>query len=164
MTVEIALVLGLTLSAVILFATEKLPVDLTAMIIMCTMLLSGMIAAEDAIGGFSNPATVTVGAMFVLSAGLFKTGAVNVVGGILTRLGRINFWLVLIVMMLLVGSLSAFINNTAAVAIFLPVAMSVAVNVVSEPETADAALFCLHVRRGLHPGGYLHQYPGILNS
>ncbi len=118
--------LGLTLSAVILFATEKLPVDLTAMIIMCTMLLSGMITAEDAVGGFSNPATVTVGAMFVLSAGLFKTGAVNVVGGILTRLGRINFWLVLIVMMLLVGSLSAFINNTAAVAIFLPVAMAVA--------------------------------------
>ena len=126
MTLEMILVLGLTVSAVILFATEKLPVDLTAMIIMSTMLLSGMITAEDAIGGFSNPATVTVGAMFVLSAGLFKTGAVNVIGTLLAKLGKISFWLVLIVMMLLVGGLSAFINNTAAVAIFLPVALAIA--------------------------------------
>ena len=126
MTLDIILILGLTLSAVILFATEKLPVDLTAMIIMSAMLLSGIITAEDAIGGFSNPATVTVGAMFVLSAGLFKTGAVNVVGSLLARVGKISFWLVLVVMMLVVGSLSAFINNTAAVAIFLPVALTIA--------------------------------------
>ena len=126
MTLEILLILGLTLSAVILFATEKLPVDLTAMIIMSAMLLSGIITAEDAISGFSNPATVTVGAMFILSAGLFKTGAVNVVGNLLARVGKISFWLVLVVMMLVVGTLSAFINNTAAVAIFLPVALAIA--------------------------------------
>ncbi|MGE0155893.1 MAG: SLC13 family permease [Geobacter sp.] len=126
MTLEIFLVCGLVLSAVILFATERLPVDLTAMIIMGAMLLSGMISAEDAIGGFSNPATVTVGAMFVLSAGLFKTGAVNLLGNSLARLGRISFWLVLVVMMLMVGVLSAFINNTAAVAIFLPVMLTIA--------------------------------------
>jgi len=126
MTLEILLVCGLVLSAVILFATERLPVDLTAMIIMGAMLLSGMISPEDAIGGFSNPATVTVGAMFVLSAGLFKTGAVNVLGNSLARLGRISFWLLVVVMMLMVGLLSAFINNTAAVAIFLPVMLTIA--------------------------------------
>jgi di/tricarboxylate transporter len=123
---EIALVLGLVVSAVILFATERLPVDLTALVIMGAMLLSGIIMPQDAIGGFSNPATVTVGAMFVLSAGLFKTGAVNILGGLLGRVGRKSFWLVLIVMMLMVGTLSAFINNTAAVAIFLPVVLAIA--------------------------------------
>lgn len=126
MTIEIVLVLVLVVSAVILFATERLPVDLTAMILLGAMLLSGLITPNEAIGGFSNPATVTVGAMFVLSAGLFKTGAVNVIGTMLGRLGRINFWLVLVVLMLIVGLLSAFINNTAAVAIFLPVVMSIA--------------------------------------
>jgi len=125
-TMEIALVLGLVVSAVILFATERLPVDLTALVIMGAMLLSGIIMPQDAIGGFSNPATVTVGAMFVLSAGLFKTGAVNILGGLLGRVGRKSFWLVLIVMMLMVGTLSAFINNTAAVAIFLPVVLAIA--------------------------------------
>ncbi len=98
MTIEIALVLGLVFSAVILFATERLPVDLTAMIIMGAMLLSGIITPQDAIGGFSNPATVTVGAMFILSAGLFKAGAVNLMGGTLGRAGRISFWLVLVMM------------------------------------------------------------------
>lgn len=126
MTLEIALVLGLVVSAVILFASERLPVDLTAMIIMGAMLLSGIITTGDAIGGFSNPATVTVGAMFILSAGLFKTGAVNQVGEILGRVGRKSFWLLLVVMMLLTGALSAFINNTAAVAIFLPVVLTIA--------------------------------------
>jgi di/tricarboxylate transporter len=126
MTIEIALVLGLVVSAVILFATERLPVDLTAMILMGTMLLSGIITPQDAIGGFSNPATVTVGAMFVLSAGLFKTGAVNLLGGLLGQVGKLSFWLVMIVMMLMVGLLSAFINNTAAVAIFLPVVLGIA--------------------------------------
>lgn len=126
MTIEIMLILGLVVSAVILFATERIPVDLTAMILMGAMLLSGIISPHEAIGGFSNPATVTVGAMFILSAGLFKTGAVNVIGTMLGRLGRINFWLVLIVLMLVVGVLSAFINNTAAVAIFLPVVLSIA--------------------------------------
>lgn len=126
MTLTMLLVLGLVVSAVILFATEKLPVDLTAMILMATMLLSGLISPEEAIGGFSNPATVTVGAMFILSAGLFKTGAVNRVGSILGKIGKISFWLVVVVMMVLVGGLSAFINNTAAVAIFLPVVLGIA--------------------------------------
>jgi len=126
MTIEIALVLGLVVSAVILFASERLPVDLSALIIMGAMLLSGLITPQDAIGGFSNPATVTVGAMFVLSAGLFKTGAVNLLGGVLTQVGKKSFWLILIVMMLMVGVLSAFINNTAAVAIFLPVVLAIA--------------------------------------
>ena len=126
MTLEIFLVLGLALSAVILFATERLPVDLTALIIMGTLLLSGLITPRQAIGGFSNPATVTVGAMFVLSAGLFKTGAVNALANGLSRLASISFLLVLTVLMLIIGTLSAFINNTAAVAIFLPVVLGIA--------------------------------------
>uniref|UniRef100_A0A831UEK5 SLC13 family permease n=1 Tax=Geobacter metallireducens TaxID=28232 RepID=A0A831UEK5_GEOME len=126
MTIEMLLVLGLAVSAVILFATERLPVDIVALIIMASLLLSGLITPEEAIGGFSNPATVTVGAMFILSAGLFRTGAVNLLGTALARLGSVSFWLVLVVMMLTVGVLSAFINNTAAVAIFLPIALGVA--------------------------------------
>jgi di/tricarboxylate transporter len=67
-----------------------------------------------------------VGAMFVLSAGLFKTGAVNVLVTILSRVARISFLLLVVVLMLTIGTLSAFINNTAAVAIFLPVVLTIA--------------------------------------
>ncbi len=93
------LVLFLLIIAVCLFCTEKLPVDLVALIVMATLLLTGIITPEEGIAGFSNTATVTVGAMFVLSTGLFRTGAVNVFGLILARIGRRNFWLALVAMM-----------------------------------------------------------------
>jgi len=126
MTAEIAIVLIILVAAVGLFATERLPVDLVAMLVMSVLILSGIITATEGIAGFSNPATVTVGAMFILSAGLFKTGAVNFLGEWLARLARRSFWLVLIALMLSVGALSAFINNTAAVAVLLPVVLGVA--------------------------------------
>jgi len=126
MTVEIVIVLALLVAAIVLFATERLPIDLVALIIMAILLASGVITPEEGLSGFSNPATITVGAMFILSAGLFKTGAVNSVGILLTELSKRNFPLTLFTLMLTVGVLSAFINNTAAVAIFLPIVMGVA--------------------------------------
>ncbi len=126
MTLEIVVVLLLLAFAVVLFATEKLSVDLVALMLMSALLLSGIITTGEGLSGFSNTATVTVAAMFILSAGLFKTGAVNFAGVLLAQLGKRSIWLVLGMVMLVVGTLSAFINNTAAVAIFLPVMLSVA--------------------------------------
>jgi di/tricarboxylate transporter len=126
MTVEIAIVLAFVVGAVVLFVTEKLPVDLAALLIMTALLLSGIITPEEGIAGFSNTATVTVAAMFVLSAGLFRSGAVNRVGTLLAGLAGRSYWLALAAMMLFVGAISSFINNTAAVAILLPIVMGVA--------------------------------------
>ncbi|MFQ5599819.1 MAG: SLC13 family permease [Candidatus Krumholzibacteriia bacterium] len=126
MTFEIALTLAILLMAVILFATERLPVDLVALGVMAALMSAGVVTAEEGISGFSNTATITVGAMFVLSAGLFKTGAVGFVGSALASVGKRSFWFALFTIMVVVGALSAFINNTAAVAIFLPIVLGVA--------------------------------------
>jgi di/tricarboxylate transporter len=126
MTPEIASVLLLAAAAVLLFATERLPVDLTALTVMAALLLSGIITPREGIAGFSNTATVTVGAMFILSAGLYRTGAVNALGGQLARLCRRSVWLALAVMMPAIGVVSAFVNNTAAVAVFIPIVLGVA--------------------------------------
>ena len=126
MTLDIGIVVTIMLVAMVLFATEKLRVDLVALIVMATLLGSGILAPEDGISGFSNTATVTVAAMFILSAGLFRTGAVNVVGAHLAVLAEKNFFLALLTLMIGVGTLSAFINNTAAVAIFMPIVIGVA--------------------------------------
>ncbi len=133
MTLEIAVVLLLLVIAVVLFATEKLSVDLVALMLMSALLLSGIITTREGLSGFSNTATVTVAAMFILSAGLFKTGAVNFAGALLARLGKRSIWLVIATVMLVVGTLSAFINNTAAVAIFLPVMLTVARDMNASP-------------------------------
>ncbi|MCG8605699.1 SLC13 family permease [bacterium] len=126
MTIEIVVVLSLVVVAVILFASEKIPIDLVALIVMAVLLASRIISPQEGLSGFSNPATVTVGAMFVLSAGLSRTGAVNFMGKLLTALGKRDFSLALITIMVSIGVLSAFINNTAVVAIFMPIVLTVA--------------------------------------
>lgn len=126
MTPDIAVVLAVLAAAIALFASGKLPSDLVALLTMVVLLLLGHVSPEQAIAGFSNTATITVGAMFILSAGLFKSGAVNFVGTWITRLGRRSLWIALILLMVGIGAISAFMNNTAAVAIFLPISVAAA--------------------------------------
>lgn len=126
MTFEIGFVLAVAVCAVILFATEKLSVDVVAVVVMATLIASGIVSAEEGLSGFSNSATVTVAAMFILSAGLFKTGAVNYLGDITSKLFKRNLWLGLISVMFAVAFFSAFINNTPVVAIFIPILLGVA--------------------------------------
>ncbi|MBR9977879.1 MAG: SLC13 family permease, partial [Bacteroidetes bacterium] len=68
MTLEMAIVIGLILLAIVLFTTERIGVDLTAMIVMAALLVTGVLTPGEGLSGFSNPATVTVAAMFVISA------------------------------------------------------------------------------------------------
>lgn len=126
MTFEITIVLAVLALAVFLFVTEKLRVDVVALLVMALLLVSGIITPSQGLAGFSNAATLTVGAMFVLSAGLFKTGAVSFLGDLTSRVFKSGFWFGIITVMLIVGVLSAFINNTPVIAIFLPILLSVA--------------------------------------
>ncbi|HEX9757551.1 MAG TPA: SLC13 family permease [Nitrospiria bacterium] len=126
MTFEMVLVIGLVVLAIVLFVTEWISVDLVALMMMGALLITGIISPEEGISGFSNVATVTVAAMFILSAGLFKTGSVNFIGTALGTVGKKNTLMALIAMMIGVGTISAFINNTAAVAIFLPIVLGMA--------------------------------------
>ena len=126
MTWEIVFVLVLTICAVVLFVTEKFSTDVVAILVMIALLVSGILTPAEGLAGFANTATVTVGAMFVLSAGVFRSGAVNFVSRALGRLARRSSGLTLFVLMVGVGVLSSFLNNTAAVAILIPVVIVVA--------------------------------------
>jgi di/tricarboxylate transporter len=126
MNADLILVFLIIAGAIVLFAMEKMPVDLTAIIVMAALLLTGIITPEEGIAGFSNTATITVGAMFVLSAGLFNSGALNFFTSLLRKLIKKSYKQGLFVLMLFSGVISAFINNTAHVALFMPVVISVA--------------------------------------
>jgi di/tricarboxylate transporter len=126
MSADIIIVFLILTGAIILFSRDKIPVDLTAMIIMAALLITGIITPEEGISGFSNTATVTLAAMFILSAGLFNTGALNFVGDFLTRMTKKNYLTGLISLLLIVSVISAFINVTAVVAIFMPVVIRMA--------------------------------------
>jgi di/tricarboxylate transporter len=126
MTVEIVAVLTFVFGAVILFATEKLPIEIVSVLLMVGLIVSGILTPEEGVSGFSHPATVTVACMFVLSAGLFRTGAVKFIGSKLVFAGKRNFWFGLVLLMVSTAFLSAFLNNTAVVAMLIPVVLELA--------------------------------------
>lgn len=126
MTTDIYVVLAVIFIAAVLFASEKIRVDLVALLVMAVLLAVGIISPTEGISGFSNEATVTVGAMFILSAGLQRTGTVEFICITLARVGRRNPWIALCLLMFAIGVLSAFVNNTAAMAVFLPVVLKLA--------------------------------------
>ncbi|MCB0532994.1 MAG: anion permease [Lewinellaceae bacterium] len=134
MTITIIITLIILLGAVVLFATELLPVDVTAMLIISGLVLSGILTPQEGIAGFSNTAVATVAAMFVLSAGIERSGALNPVTLFLEKLFRRNYWLGIISMLVFVAFLSAFINNTPVVALFIPVVLSCARSIRASPE------------------------------
>ena len=126
MPMDIILVAILIVVAVALFVTEALRVDLVALVVMACVMVFGLVSPDQAFAGFSNPATITVAAMFVLSAGLDRTGTLIPLGNWISRLIETRGPLVsLLGLMVVTGLVSAFINNTPAVAIFLPAGLSV---------------------------------------
>ncbi|MFM7544974.1 MAG: SLC13 family permease [Synechococcales cyanobacterium] len=107
--------------ALIAFITEWLPVDLTAMGVAIALILLGLVTPDEGISGFGNSATITVLAMFILSAGIVRTGAVQTIRNILLNWGGNSVTRQILTMGMIVGPITAFINNTAVVGIFLPI-------------------------------------------
>ena len=125
--IQIAIVFALTVLVFISFVIEKIPADVTALLAMCVLLVTGIISTPDALSVFSNSAPITVAAMFVLSAALERTGVIDLVGQRVVRIAASTGpTLALLMMMGLVMLLSAFINNTPVVVIMIPVCISLA--------------------------------------
>ena len=133
MTFDIALVLVILLIAVVLFATEKLRMDVVALLVLCALAVSGLVTPEQAISGFSHPAVVTIWAMFILSDGLTRAGIADALGQRVIRIAGDNEMKLVATFMLLAGLLSGFMNNIGVTALLLPVVVSVARQVGAMP-------------------------------
>lgn len=147
MTTEIAVVLGLALVAIVLFATEKLRIDAIALLVLGSLAVLGLVTPEQAVAGFSNPATITVAAMFVLAAGLQNSGALSGIGDLLGR-ARSPFQF-LLVLFLILAAIAPFVNNTAVVAVFIPIVMAATARIGMSPSKA------------LIPLSYVSQMAGV---
>lgn len=119
MTLDAFIVLVILVSATVGFIQDRYPPEGIAFAALIGLTVSGILTVPEALGGFSNQATITVASMFVLSAGLMRSGALAWLGRWLIRYGTTRFRLTFITAMT-AGPVSAFINNTATVAVFLP--------------------------------------------
>lgn len=125
MTPQIALTLSIILVATVLFASEKLRVDVIAMLILLTVSLTGLVEPEEAFAGFSNPAVITVWAVYIVSGGLFITGVADIIGQAILKLAGDNETRLIVVIMLTCGVISAFMNNVGATAVLLPAVVGI---------------------------------------
>jgi di/tricarboxylate transporter len=117
----IFLTLSVLVIALIAFVAEWFPVDLTALFVAIALIVLGLVTPEEGVAGFGNTATITVMAMFILSAGISRTGVILVVRDWLVKWGGKNANQQILILGLIVGPITAFINNTAVVAVFLPI-------------------------------------------
>ena len=133
MTPDIAMVLFILTAAVVFLITEWIPMEVTALLSLGAVALVGLVSPVEALSGFSNPAVVTIWAVFILSGGLTRTGVANVIGRFVLRLAGNSEIRMIFVIMVTAGTLSAIMNNVAVAALMLPVVMDIARHTGSPP-------------------------------
>lgn len=126
MTWDIAIAFLLLVGVLLCFIWERFPPDITALGLLVVLIATGLLNTKEALSVFANPAPLTVGAMFVLSAALVKCGAVDRLSALVERSARWPYALVVLALFVLVAAISAFINNTPVVVVFLPVVLKLA--------------------------------------
>jgi di/tricarboxylate transporter len=124
--VSVAIVIGLLIAAVVLFATEKVAVDVTALLLIVTLVVTGILTPEEAFSGFSSDIIVILGSLFVISGALQETGLLDLVAARLLKFAGRKRRTLLLTLMGSSAGVSAFMNNTTVTAMLLGPVMSLA--------------------------------------
>ena len=123
MTLAVALMLALMGLALVAFVTEALPIEVTALGLLAILTLVGILDVEEALSGFSSGAAVAVASLLVLSHALTKTGLLETVADRFGDRARRRPWLMVVVLLVLIALGSGALNNTAVVALSIPLVM-----------------------------------------
>lgn len=126
MSFALLLLLVIVGAALVLFVGGWLRVDLVGLLVLAALALTGLVTGQEALTGFSSPAVVTVWAMFILSAGLTRTGIAHRLGEPLQRFAKGSEALLMVAIMVAASLLSALINTVTVAAILLPATMELA--------------------------------------
>ncbi len=110
---------------VFLFVKDYFSIDTTSILIMALFIVAGVLSPEEGFSGFNHPATLTLGCIFVVSGGIFNSGLLDGLSHRIVKLAKIHYSVALVTFCLLSGVFSAFINDTAVVALLLPIALTV---------------------------------------
>lgn len=124
MTGEILFVLVVAGVAGALFISGRVRLDVVAILVVLSLVLGGVLTPPEALAGFGNPVVVMVAGLFVISDMLARTGVAHYIGRWIGRYGRGSEVRLIALLSLVVGALGCFMTNTAVVAIFLPVVLS----------------------------------------
>ena len=125
MTVEQWIVVSILGCALAVFASDRVRVDVVALSVLVSLVLTGVLTSEEALSGLSNPAVVTVLAVFILSGAMVSTGVADELARLMMRASGDAQWRIVTVAMATCGLMSAFMNNIGATAILLPACLRI---------------------------------------
>ncbi len=126
MNFEIALTLGTVVVLFIMFVKQTAPAEILALGAVCVLMVAGILSTNDVLGVLNNGAAMTVAVMFILSAGLEKTGVIDTLGRATIRLANKSAALAIAATFAIAFVVGAFINNTPVVVIMIPVIIMLA--------------------------------------
>lgn len=126
MTTDMFIVFAILAVTMALFVWDRWRMDLVALLVVAALALSGIISPAEAVSGFGNPVVLTIAALFVVGEGLYRAGVAAAVGNWLLRVGGGSERRLLLFMLPVVATLSAFMSSTGAVALLIPVVLSMA--------------------------------------
>lgn len=141
------IILGIT---VVLFMTNKLRADLVAILALLAFVLTGILTPVEALSGFSNSVVIMIAALFVIGAGILRTGLAQMAGTLLLRYSGDSEKRLFILLLIIVASVGAFMSNTGTVALMLPIVISIAISINSSPS------------KYLIPLSYMASFSGLL--
>ena len=125
MGVDLILTFCIIAIGVFLFVKDFFSIDTTSILIMALFIVAGVLRPEEGFSGFNHPATLTLGCIFVVSGGVFNSGILDGLSDTIIKLAKIHYLVALVVFCFISGLFSAFINDTAVVALLLPIALTV---------------------------------------
>ncbi len=122
----IAITLILLVVAIVLFATEKLPVDVIGILLVMGLILTRVLTVQEAVAGFGNDIIITIGGLFILVGGLIKTGMVDMIGRRMHKIAGDSEFVLTALIMLAAAVGASVLKNTTTTAMFLPVIVGLA--------------------------------------
>ena len=126
MTTDILLVYGILVATVLLFISERLRLDVVAILALLALTVSGILTPGEALAGFADPVVIMIAALFVVGDGLFQTGVAQAMGRLPAKLAGDSQVRLMVIIMILVATLSGFMSSTGTVAVMVPVVMGIA--------------------------------------
>lgn len=126
MDIQIALVLGTVVAALVLFSIDRIPVDVTALGILLFLIITGLLTPEEAFMGFGSEVVVMMLGLLILVAALTRTGVTDIVGRTLLSRAEASPEVLLLAVMVIAAVVGAFMSNTTATAFFLPIVITMA--------------------------------------
>lgn len=130
---QLIIVTVILLISIILFISNKIRSDLVAMLALLSLVLTGILNVSEALAGFANAIVIMVAGLFIIGAGIYRTGLATLAGQLLVKSANNNEKRLFVLLLFIVAFIGAFMSNTGTVALMIPIVVSIAVSMNSNP-------------------------------